>query len=199
MKNNYIVDKKQVLDIKQVKSNYSKLGYVQYFVLSDMSEIKACGTRIKIQCHKCGKWKEFTYDGRHETKEYICTSCRVSGKNNPFYGKKHCKELKDRLSKERKGVWGIGEKNAMYGKPCYFKMSEDEKQQWKKNISKSTFGKNNPMYGKKLKDFMTPEKYQVWKENVSNAHLYFSDEKKKEISNNNTKPRFKKLFNYKQC
>ena len=38
MKNNYIVNEKQVLDIKQVKSNYSKSGYSQYFVLSDMSE-----------------------------------------------------------------------------------------------------------------------------------------------------------------
>jgi hypothetical protein len=39
--------------------------------------------------------------------------------NNPFKGKKHSKELKERLSKERKGIWGIGENNPMYGKSVY--------------------------------------------------------------------------------
>jgi hypothetical protein len=34
-----------------------------------------------------------------------------------------------------------GEGNHMYGKPCYYKMTEEEKQQWKDNISKSTKGR----------------------------------------------------------
>ena len=34
-----------------------------------------------------------------------------------------------------------GENNPMYGKPCYHNMSEEEKQQWKDNISKGTKGK----------------------------------------------------------
>lgn len=56
-----------------------------------------------------------------------------------------------------------GEKNPMYGKPCYHNMTEDQKQQWKTNISKSLKGKKksqewkdkmrwdgeyNPNYGK---------------------------------------------------
>ena len=56
-----------------------------------------------------------------------------------------------------------GEGNGMYGKPCYYKMTEEEKQQWKDNISKGSkgilkpwseerkqkyCGEGNPQYGK---------------------------------------------------
>lgn len=34
-----------------------------------------------------------------------------------------------------------GKGNHMYGKPCYYKMSDEEKQQWKNNISKSLKGR----------------------------------------------------------
>jgi hypothetical protein len=34
-----------------------------------------------------------------------------------------------------------GKGNHMYGKPCYYKMTDDEKQQWKNNISKSLKGR----------------------------------------------------------
>ncbi len=44
----------------------------------------------------------------------------ISGKNNPFYGKTDVFR---------------GEKNPMYGKPCYYKMTEEEKERWKRNIS----------------------------------------------------------------
>lgn len=36
-----------------------------------------------------------------------------------------------------------GKGNHMYGKPCYYKMSEEEKQQWKDNISKGTIGRKD--------------------------------------------------------
>lgn len=34
-----------------------------------------------------------------------------------------------------------GRGNHMYGKPCYYKMTEEEKQRWKDNISKGTKGR----------------------------------------------------------
>jgi hypothetical protein len=34
-----------------------------------------------------------------------------------------------------------GKGNHMYGKPCYYKMTEEEKQRWKDNISKGTKGR----------------------------------------------------------
>lgn len=61
-------------------------------------------------------------------------SIQFKGENNPMYGKGH-------LFK--------GKNNPMYGKPCYYNMSEEQKQQWKKNISKGIKGEKNPFYNKK--------------------------------------------------
>ena len=36
-----------------------------------------------------------------------------------------------------------GKGNAMYGKPCYYKMTEEQNQQWKDNISKGTIGRKD--------------------------------------------------------
>ena len=41
-----------------------------------------------------------------------------------------------------------GKNNPMYGKPCFYKMTEDEKNRWKENIGKSVRGEKNPFYGK---------------------------------------------------
>jgi hypothetical protein len=53
----------------------------------------------------------------------------------------------DRKS-SRKGI-NSGEKNPMYGKPPYYKMSESEKTQWANNISKSNTGKRRTAEQKK--------------------------------------------------
>ena len=45
-------------------------------------------------------------------------------------------KIMEEMYKARKGKG-----NHMYGKPCYYKMTEEEKQQWKDNISKSTKGR----------------------------------------------------------
>lgn len=58
----------------------------------------------------------------------------ISGKNNWAY--KNPEPFK-------------GEKNPMFGKPCYYRMTEEEKQNWKKNISLGITGEKNPFYGKK--------------------------------------------------
>lgn len=60
-------------------------------------------------------------------------SSYISGENNPFYGKTDI---------------FTGEKNPMYGKPCYYKMTEEEKENWKRNISIGITGEKNPFYGK---------------------------------------------------
>lgn len=99
-----------------------------------------------------------------------------------MYGKKHSDELKQRLSSERKGVWGVGENNPMFGKPCYYNMTDEEKQRWKDNIGKSMQGENNPMFGKNIKDFMTEDKYELWKQHQIDSHINMSDEQKKQIS-----------------
>lgn len=55
------------------------------------------------------------------------------GENSPVYGM---------------GYINAGEKNPMYGKPCYYNMTEDQKQKWKNNISSAMCGENNHFYGK---------------------------------------------------
>lgn len=70
----------------------------------------------------------------------------------------------------------------MFGKPCYYNMSEEEKQRWKDNISKALQGENNPMFGKNIKDFMTDEKYELWKQHKKDAYFKRSDQEKELIS-----------------
>lgn len=36
MKNNYIINGKNVIDIKNVQSNYSKTGYTQHFIFGNL-------------------------------------------------------------------------------------------------------------------------------------------------------------------
>lgn len=47
-----------------------------------------------------------------------------------------------------------GEGNHMYGKPCHYKMTEEEKQIWKSNIGKSLKGKNNQQNTLKKEDVL---------------------------------------------
>ena len=69
-------------------------------------------------------------------------SMKMSGKNNPFYGKKHTQETKKLLSKLASQK--IGSKNPFFGKhitPEHRKIMQEAQG----DIS----GKNNPFYGKK--------------------------------------------------
>lgn len=57
-----------------------------------------------------------TYGGWKQTQEVKNKlSKRMSGKNNPFYGKSHTQETKDKISKNRKDKC-LGKDNPMYGK-----------------------------------------------------------------------------------
>lgn len=80
--------------------------------------------------------------GRKVTDEFreACRQ-RYSGKGNPMYGKHHSAESKAKLSKTRKlNGTSAGEKNPMYGLKC---MSEEQKAEWKKKISKANTGKKH--------------------------------------------------------
>jgi len=67
-----------------------------------------------------------------ETKKKM--SQKLSGKKNPFFGKKHTEETRRKISEKSKG----------HGKPH----SEESK----KNLSEKMSGKGHPMYGKKLSE-----------------------------------------------
>ena len=49
---------------------------------------------------------------------------------------------------ENNRIFTLGKNNSMHGKPCWYKMTEEQKSQWKTNISKGITGEKNPFYGK---------------------------------------------------
>ena len=73
-------------------------------------------------------------------------SQRMTGENNPMYGKNHSQETRNKISAGRIGKYA-GENNPNYGKP----LSEEQKQRLSKK-AKERFQNpaNHPMYGKHL-------------------------------------------------
>ena len=65
----------------------------------------------------------------------------LSGEKNGFYGKKHSKETRQKISKKMKGKL-VGEKNPFYGKT--------HSPEVRQKISEANTGENNVMYGKEL-------------------------------------------------
>jgi Ni/Co efflux regulator RcnB len=55
-------------------------------------------------------------------------------------GLKMTDEFRSKISESLKGKHA-GENNPMYGKPCYYKMTDDEKQTWSEGIRKGNTGK----------------------------------------------------------
>jgi hypothetical protein len=69
---------------------------------------------------------------------------RFSGDKNPRYGRSPFENFDDeRLQAHKAHLSELmsGENNPMYGTPCHYKMTEEEKSDWKAKISASTKGK----------------------------------------------------------
>ena len=99
--------------------------------------------RLKEVWEKRKKEDGFTHNmtgfkHNQEVKEKMSKSRKgkYKGENNPMYGKKHSEESRKKMGKPM-----LGENNPMYGK----KQSEDTK----KNISKKVIGENNHFFGRK--------------------------------------------------
>lgn len=72
-------------------------------------------------------------------KKKLSEAFHYSGENHWGYGKSRPKEVREKISKANKGK-RVGKANAMYGKPCHYKMTKEEKEQWKKNVGNSIRG-----------------------------------------------------------
>ena len=112
-------------------------------------------------CRKCLSLKT-GFITRYATKGVNC------GKDNPFYGKKHTQQTKDKLAKvdktytqtdefrQKMSEVTSGENNPMYGQTVYDiwvkkygKEKADElDKQYRQKQSVNSSGSNNPMYGK---------------------------------------------------
>lgn len=184
MKNNYFYNDIEIIDIIFKKN---KIKVIPFFLLKDGTEIKAKGTEIFIKCNECGSLNKRHFSLHFEDKFFVCRHCSTLCEKNPFYGKKHSPELKEKLSKERKGKWGVGENNPMYGKKCEDFMTEEAIKRKREKFSKSMTGEKNPMYGHNIKEFMTEEKYNKWKHSIKetvnkNFNSKNGDEIRKKLS-----------------
>lgn len=90
--------------------------------------------------------KDKTYDELYgeeksnEIKNTLATKCKKEGKENSMFGNRHTLEQREKWKADERRIH-VGEKNGMYGKPCYVNMTDDEIKQWKDNISKAGKGK----------------------------------------------------------
>ena len=133
-----------------------KKGKYCWFILKGGEKISSAifrdkNTYIEIKCHECNKlFRVKLYGGKNGllNRKYICQSCCKIGDKNGFYGQKHSQEFKQRLSEERKGTWGVGSKNAMYGINVWDTYDKDKADDIKSRISQAITGEKNPFYGK---------------------------------------------------
>ena len=121
---------------------------------------------IEIECSECHKKIKLKFYNGLLKRKYLCQRCNHLGEKNAMYGKKHSKEMKDKLSKERKGIWGVGEKNAMYGKDWRIGKTKEELELHRKKSSE---------YWYKWSDEQKREKIEKGKKTFANR----SDEEKK--------------------
>lgn len=127
------------------------------------------------QCPQCKKELYHTIKTNRnaaEKKKTLCRNCssvkKSLGSKNPFYGKKHTVETKEKLRKYHTGLKHTqvakdkvskatkGNKNPMYGRKVFdiwvekYGLEEANKREAKRkdSVSKAMSGSKNPMYGK---------------------------------------------------
>lgn len=110
-----------------------------------------------LKCSACSTVNSLSQltKSRHLDEKYFCQSCNKKGENNPFYGKSHDEEAKNKIGGASDSVDYSGENNPMYGENPYEKLVEkygEEKatriwENKKENHSDRMEGENNPFYG----------------------------------------------------
>lgn len=73
---------------------------------------------------------------------------KVSGENNPMYGKSHSAEAKAKISNANKGRIQSPEEKQRQVEAMTGRKRKPFSEEWKANLKKAHAGENNPMYGK---------------------------------------------------
>lgn len=102
------------------------------------------------QCYNIAPNAESCLGVTHTAERNHKLSVAMTGKKNPFYGKRHTKKAKQKISKANKGRL-VGEKNPMYGR-CGAKHPFWGKRGNKHHLSKRVV-QFDPETGKKIKEF----------------------------------------------
>jgi hypothetical protein len=125
--------------------------------------------KLKKPCRNCAsKEKQLKYKEKYSNALKKLNDSQ-KGENNPFFGKHHSNELKNKFSKDRKGKSvhtddsklllsqaNKGTNNPMHGRKVFdiwvekygYDAALQKEKKWKEKMSKSLSGQNNPMYGK---------------------------------------------------
>jgi very-short-patch-repair endonuclease len=133
----------RLIDGRKLVESIGKVGRHHLWLLDDGNKIasKDIGP-VELLCVKCKHWHRIgsLYNGRDKSL-YQCHSCKSSGENNPFYGKKHSDKTKEIISTKATGR-NIGELNGFFGKHH----SEETKAILRKKCPH--IGANNGFFGK---------------------------------------------------
>lgn len=160
-----------------------KNGRFVYFELDDGTRVCSKDLNkktISIQCHICNDFREVKfYQGKNGllNRTYICSKCHSLGERNGFYGKKHSDEVKEKISKSKKGKQ-TGKNNPMYGRCIWREMSPEAIQNAKNKLKISCSGERNGFYGKTHSD----ETIKIIREKNKKYIESLTDEDKKIIS-----------------
>jgi hypothetical protein len=87
-------------------------------------------------------WEE--YYGTSRSGEFAARLLECAKPESPSSRGLHSEEQKEKWRKDERRRHA-GKDNGMYGKPAYYKMTEDEKQKWKDNVGKAGKGKKKPL------------------------------------------------------
>jgi very-short-patch-repair endonuclease len=181
MKNIITINDKVVIEYHRGKSKNNP----SYYLMDDTSKIvkeHLAGSDVKIQCKgDSSYYKIKSITSAHLTREYFGNRWRGTHQN-PFKGKKHSRYFKDKLSKERKGKWGVGKNNANFGKSNYKRWVEkygkeeaDNREKVRaKKMSVAFSGNKNPFHGKshnKETQDLISKKRKMWRESLSEEYI----------------------------
>lgn len=137
-----------------------KEGKYAFFVLENGDKIDSNIVReslIKIKCAICNNLsKDLKYSNIYfnPSKKYVCKLCACSGEKNPFYGKKHSLETRNKIAKSNTGgksrTGGLNNYN-LWIKKYGLEEADRRNALFLKKQSDLNSGENNNMYGVKMK------------------------------------------------
>jgi G:T-mismatch repair DNA endonuclease (very short patch repair protein) len=165
------------LDNNKILKDIRYEGGYKYFIYDDNTEIKSkdISLNIKVLCLECNKYSKpiKLYGGTYSPLKirHVCFSCKTKGEHNPFYGKHHTKETKQKIADNKPDI--SGDKNPFYGK----KHTEESLRKIHDNAYVLK-GKDNPFYGKTHSPELMSSIVCKGKNTVRNRSI----ERKKEIS-----------------
>jgi hypothetical protein len=118
-----LIAEKQRKWFLEIEKEFKKRNYI---LLTTKEEYKNCDTKLKYICPE-GHESSISWDSfRRGTNCQICSYGKRKGKNNSFFGKRHSKETKMKMSEIRKEKYKNGELNFKGNDSQNHKLTEEQ-------------------------------------------------------------------------